>query len=575
MAHKHVSTASPNRNGLRNKLAARLAALGRAPRVFSYHLEPRSIGSYAVGRQLMSGNFLFAGQLVEAPGSSIWAIDPPSEDFAAALQGFGWLDDLAAVGDAPARKLAQRWLFEWIATAGAGKGEGWRPDLAGRRLIRWCSHALFILKGLSPAQSRSIFRALGRQVRYLRRRWPSAAPGQERFEALTGLLYAGISLDGCAPLVAPISATIGRECERVIDAHGGLPTRNPEALMESFVLLTWAARTLAEARRVVDKRHQAALLRMAPTLRGLRLGDGALARFHGGRRGEPGRLDQALADASLRPVPRQENLMGFERLSAGRLTIVMDCAPPPKGALGINAHASTLGFEMSSGRRPILMNCGAGGRFGADWRRACRATAAHNTVALERVSSSTIGAGNHGQLVAGPQNVDVTRAQDMSGTWLAASHDGYAASFGLKHERRLFLSFDGRSFKGEDALRADDPAQRARFTESLGDTPTLGVAFVAHFHIHPDVTPSIDLDGQAVSLTLKSNEVWVFRQEGGLLRLEDSVFLDQRRLKPRMTKQIVVMGRAVNFAGRISWSFMRAQDGGRNTRDIAPEDETT
>jgi len=556
---------------MRNGMAARLAMFGLAPRVFSFHLEPRSIGSYAIGQQLMCGNFLFAGQLVEVKGRSIWSIDAPSSDFADEVQGFGWLDDLAAVGDATARKLAQRWLFEWIARYGSGQGEGWQPALTGRRLIRWCSHALFILKGLEPAQSRSIFRALGRQVRYLRRRWPSALPGEQRFEALTGLLYAGVSLDGCAALVAPISAVIGRECERTIGADGGLPSRNPEALMESFVLLTWAARTLAEGRRVVDPRHRAALDRMAPTLRGLRLGDGSLARFHGGRRGEPGRLDQALADAKPKSAPRNSGLMGYERLAAGRLAVVVDCAPPPKGALSVEGHASTLGFELSSGRRPVLMNCGAGGRFGKDWRRACRATAAHNALAIERVSSCGFSDTENDRLINGPSKVEVSRAQDLTGNWLSASHNGYVSTFGLTHERRLFMSFDGRELRGEESLRAVNKDMKARFSETVSVTPSLGISFVAHFHVHPDVSPSIDLDGQAVSLTLKSNEVWIFRQQGGLLQLEDSVFLDQRRLKPRMTKQIVVMGRVVNFAGHISWSLVRAQDGGRNTRDIADD----
>lgn len=567
----HKLSARNSNPGFRNRVSARLAGLGRAPRVFSYQLEPRVIGSFAIGQQLMAGNFLFAGHLIEAPGRSIWHLRAPSDSYNAALHGFAWLDDLAAVGDATARKLAQRWLFEWIAVFGNGRGPGWRPDLTGSRLIRWCSHALFLLKGLSREESRSIFRALGRQVRYLQRRWSAATAGQARFEALTGLLYAGVSLDGFGHLVAPISATIGREAARVIDAGGGVPDRNPEALMETFVLLTWAARTLSEARRMVDPRHQAALERIAPTLRGLRLGDGSLARFHGGRRGEPGRLDQALADAKLRTASRNSDLMGYERLAAGRVAIVVDCAPPPKAALSVEAHAATLGFEMSSGRRPLLMNCGAGARFGSDWRRACRATAAHNALAIERESSCGFANDGSDRLIGGPTKVDVSRAQDLTGSWLSAQHDGYVGQYGLIHERRLMLSFDGRELQGEDALRAIDDQGRQRYSAAVTGSPSLGIAFAVHFHVHPDVTPSIDLDGQAVSLTLKSDEVWVFRQQGGLMQLEDSVFLDQRRLKPRMTKQIVVMGRVVNQAGRITWTLTRAQDGGRNTRDIADD----
>ena len=103
---------------------------------------------------------------------------------------------------------------------------------------------------------------------------------------------------------APISAAIGRECERIIGEDGGLPSRNPEALMESYILLIWAARALVETGRTVDALNDSALDRMAPTLRGLRLGDGTMARFHGGRRGAPEHLDQAFSDARPRAAAR-------------------------------------------------------------------------------------------------------------------------------------------------------------------------------------------------------------------------------------------------------------------------------
>ncbi|MEL6690325.1 MAG: heparinase, partial [Pseudomonadota bacterium] len=55
------------------KLHARLAGLGRPATAFVSQPEPRSIGHFAKGRQLTTGNYLFAGYLVEAsPGQSLW-----------------------------------------------------------------------------------------------------------------------------------------------------------------------------------------------------------------------------------------------------------------------------------------------------------------------------------------------------------------------------------------------------------------------------------------------------------------------------------------------------------------------
>ena len=190
-----------------------------------------------------------------------------SEDIAAEAQGFVWLDDLAAVGDGPARKRAQDWVWDWIARYGTGRGPGWSPDLTGRRLIRWINHALFLLSGRDKAQSEAYFAQVTAQTVFLSGRWKQAAPGRPRFEALAGLVVAGLALTGMEKLVAPAVAALAAECAREVDRRGGIPTRNPEELLDVFTLLTWAEQALSEAGRMPPPALVQALERIAPTLR--------------------------------------------------------------------------------------------------------------------------------------------------------------------------------------------------------------------------------------------------------------------------------------------------------------------
>ena len=104
-----------------NRLYARLSQRRKAARGFAGQPEPRTVGSFARGRQLVAGNLLFAGFLVEAQDTDLWDVAAPNAAFDDERHGFAWLDDLAAVGDARARERPS-----------AGSGGGSRPMARGR-----------------------------------------------------------------------------------------------------------------------------------------------------------------------------------------------------------------------------------------------------------------------------------------------------------------------------------------------------------------------------------------------------------------------------------------------------------
>ncbi len=558
-----------------NRWHARRAARARPPTGFVSQPEPRTIGSYAKGRQLVAGNILLAGHLVQAPDRMIWNVAPPTSAFSEALHGFGWMDDLAALGDRAARERAQTWTAGWIERYGRGTGPGWTPDLTGRRLIRWINHALFVMSGQDADASQAFFRSLGQQTIFLSRRWPVASPGLPRFEALTGLIYAGLSLTGMEHHVAPAMQGLSRECRQQIDAEGGIPTRNPEELLEVFTLLNWASLALAESGRMAQAEHLAAIERIAPTLRALRHADGGLARFHGGGRGAEGRLDQALATSRVRAGTSAGLAMGYARLSGGRTTLIMDASRPPTGAASANAHASTLAIEVTSGRRPLIVSCGSGAEFGEDWHKAGRATPSHSVLGIDGHSSSRLGAprrtgaGERALLVRTPGTVHAQElvAEGMVG--IVAGHDGYVPSHGLGYMRRIEMRTDGRMITGEETLAAVSDDEQQLFDRALAATGLNGLRYAIRFHLHPDVDAALDLGGTAVSMALRSGEIWVFRYRGlADLSVEAGIYLEKGRLKPRAAKQVVLSGAAMDYATRIGWSLAKAQDTPIGLRDL-------
>jgi uncharacterized heparinase superfamily protein len=373
---------------------------------------------------------------------------------------------------------------------------------------------------------------------------------------------------------APAAArALDRECDAHIGQAGHLPTRNPEELLDVFTLLTWAAAALDDA-GINAPSLMAATQRIAPTLRTLRHADGGLARFHGGGRGLEGRLDTALAASGTKGRRKDGLAMGYARLSAGRTSVIIDAAPPPMGAASAGAHASTMAFELTSGRRPMIVNCGSGASFGADWRRAGRATPSHSTLVVSGESSARLGTpGAEAEwLTQAPRDVPIQMSHASDGVRFEGGHDGYVRSFGLTHARTIEMTFDGRGVAGEDMLLALSDTAKRRFDKALDASRMQGVPYQIHFHLHPEVDANIDMGGAAVSLALRSGEIWVFRTDArARITLEPSVYLEKSRLSPRAAKQIVLSGRALEYAGRIRWSLAKAQDTPISIRDLAQD----
>ncbi len=548
------------------------AGRARPAKGFVSQPEPRSLGTYARGKQIMSGNIHLGGTLIEAPGVCLWDIPAPDPDFSADAQGFAWLEDLAAYDTAEARRQAQAWTAAWISRFGKGRGPGWSPDLTGRRIIRWVHNATFLLAGCSKAETEAFYASLAHQSAFLARRWKAAGPGRPRIEALTGLVYAGLSLVGFQGLIAPSAAALAQACQNEVDDEGGIATRNPQELLEVLTLLNWAASALTDAGMAVPKDLYSAITRIAPGLRTLRHADGGLARFHGGDRGEEGRLDQALAASGVRRGMPPQMAVGLARLAGGRAAVIRDGAAPPGNRAGAEAQASAGAWELTSGRRPLIVSCGAGSGFDQSWRLAARATQSHSVLAMAGQSSSSFGkTGFALNRIASVSEANVIHGTD--GTDATVAHDGWLASHGLTTRRILTLSHDGRRLSGVDALTADTPDAQRAFQDLMMATAMEGAAFAVHFHLHPDVDATLDMAGTAVSLALRSGEIWILRHSGPLtVALEPSFYLEKSRLNPRPCKQVVLRGHARSFDTRIGWTLAKAKDTPLAIRDLDFDD---
>lgn len=545
--------------------------------------DPKAIGNLDRGAQILGGELQLAGHVLKGDP---FAAGPQPPNVAAELHGFGWLDDLAALATHPARAMAQKRVFDWIGDhpiADDGAPE-WAPEVAGKRLLRWIFHSGQILPGLDRAASAPYFDALETHVNFLAENWHLSPDGRPRLETLVGLAVAALYLRGAEHLVMPALIALAEEAE-AMGPELLAEARSPEALLESCALLVWTVEVAAEAEIEAPPQLMAMVAELAPLLRAMRHADGALPQFHGGGRGAPGRLDHCLRATPGPATTARGMALGFARLVRGRSTVIVDAAPPPTGAAAATAHASTLAFEMTVARQPLIVSCGPGQGFGPIWARASRATPCHSALCLAGLSSSRLGpaagmaAGMAGSapdlLTERPENVwagdydgqgqiigpDFGLPHSGTVAHMLAGHDGWLQSHGLTHLRELWLDPDGFTLDGEDSLAALDESAQAQLAAQIGGfdsaEPHGGIGFDIRFHLHPEVTPTVE--GDLVQLTLPNGEIWSFNHDGTAeLRIEPSCWLDPAQAGPIPTRQIVLTAVMTGRAIQIGWTLARS-----------------
>ena len=133
--------------------------------------------------------------------------------------------------------------------------------------------------------------------------------------------------------------------------------------------------------------------------------------------------------------------------------------------------------------------------------------------------------------------MDVQQQQANGAHWLEASHDGWRKPFGALHRRRLYMAESGEDIRGEDAVEAPTPQP-----------------FTLRFHLHPNVSASLQQDGEAVLLRLAGGAGWRFRADGVRMALEESVYLGGP--EPRRSEQ-VVLSSPMDGPQQVKWAISK------------------
>lgn len=504
------------------------------------------------GSATLNGRFILAESSMDAPApEDPWNRPSPSKAFATELHAFAWLPGLMMQGERGARE-ALRLTLAWADAFSRWSPFAWGPSVLARRTLNLSCAARRMGAVAVESERLRLTDVLGRQARQLMRPPGNVACQAER------LIAAAVA--GCV-LAGPVGAALRRRAlsrlpralETTIDPDGVHATRSPEAGLELLLDLLTLDDALAQLSETPPAALGAAVGRLTVALRALTLPDGRLVALQGGGTSTPERVaaarahDEAPDDIS--PTPR---LGGYVRLHSPLLTVVADGAGPARGPWSTTACAQPLALEIVCGRDRLVTSCGWTPR--APERQGLRLSPGASTLTLGETSMAEPLGGWQGELLGPrlfgrPFAVSQDLREGEGAVWLELEHDGWAAEYGLVHQRRLYLDQRMDELRAEERLHpAPDRKEQVR---------PIAAPWAVRFQLEPGVQASLARDRRSILLRGHSGRGWWFRTDGPDVAIEPSVHIDNGLT--RRSLQIVVRGSArTDGETKVRWKLSPA-----------------
>lgn len=534
-----------------------LQRLYRRSALFDWRMRkpPRPAPSHWQGRDPWRGKPLIGQPLVS--GSH------PIEHFGDDWHRFRWLRDMREFGGSQARTIARRLVIDWVNRNGRWSAMPWHPEVMAERLKMMVFLWGWFGESASLSQQQSMIASMEIQLHCLGQDWDNLNGDDARAAALSSVIITALFLDAEAD-ITPAATALGETISALILGDGCHVSRRPDyhfallrTLIETRVALAAAtgwANELPQATHNTLALLEDSIIRMGSVGRMWRHVDGTLMAIAGSQVVDLDMADQILGHAGPGgKVTHHASDGGFIRIASGRSVLLMNSAPPSWGAAKATAwgspnDAGVLAVEFSNGSHRIIVNAGPIDQDDPPMlKQALASTAAHSTLTLDHTNAADTDTGSRRQAIGR----DTETGPAEGGMLAISSHDGYDATHGIIHTRRIFLATGGYDLRGEDELS---------YTGSPGTIPTEAVV---RFHLHPKITPILSLGGDVTLRLPGAAAPWAFRAKGARISVEDSIVMGENGVEK--TKQITLTAdtAAIRQAGRqiVRWGLRRQQPG--------------
>ena len=234
---------------------------------------------------------------------------------------------------------------------------------------------------------------------------------------------------------------------------------------------------------------------------------------------------------------------GYAILHNKKISIVMDVGPSPTSKHSLNYQSGALSFEISSGGKKLISNCGYYGNKNLKLTELSKSTAAQSTLIIDDNSSCNYKKVNDKNFFVN-NDLKILKKNIVfeKNYWkINAVHDGYQKKYDLLHEREIEIYHEQFKFIGTDKI--------------LNKKTNFNIKFEVRFHLEPSIKLMKTQDNKTILIELE-DEGWKFTCDKYNISIDNGLYFGNKNSYTQ-NQNIFISGIANKQSENITWQLSK------------------
>ena len=442
---------------------------------------------------------------------NLWENENINTDNFKRLNNFYWFFTLDLKSS---KNNTQRIISDWINKNYKYNSKSWEFDLTSKRIIAWLSNHSLTIDG-SDKNYLNIFNGMiQKQTNHLINEINNSKNIHDKLIGCAAITLVGLSYKNKKKYLSYSLSLLKKISNLTFDNYGFTKSRSIKQLiffLKYFILIReWFKEAQVEVPEVVNE----TIFYLGQGYTFVWQNNSSDILMNGNNISNNVDFDHYLKRFGYKFKNENKEFGGYAILHDKKISITMDVGEPPSSKFSSEYQSGSLSFEIISGRKKLISNCGYYEGKNQELVKLSKSTATHSTLVVDDNSSCKFQKYKKDYLIKDGLRILKKNIIFEKNYWkISASHDGYIKKYNIIHERDIEYYPEKFKFVGTDKI--------------INKKSNSNIKFDIRFHLEPNTKLMKTQDNKSILIEL-GDEGWKFTCDNFDISIDNGLYFGNK-----------------------------------------------